>query len=100
MTMLDPQLAEDLVEHGSKSALACFNCGTCAAICPLVEGHFPRQMIRYAQLGDRQRLLAQGQELWKCLHCGLCSQTCPRDADPGELILTLKRYVLAAWRNA
>ncbi len=100
MTLLNPQLAEELRELGEPAATACFNCGTCAAICPLMDGHFPRGLIRYAQLGARERLLAEGQELWKCLHCGLCTQTCPREADPGEVILALKRYVLAAWREA
>lgn len=100
MTMLNPQLAEELQKHGDHSALACFNCGTCAAICPLMDSHFPRKMIRYAQIGATERLLAEGQELWKCLHCGLCTQTCPREADPGEVILQLKRYVLTAWKEA
>lgn len=100
MTMLSPQFAEELRERGDQNALACFNCGTCAAICPLIEGHFPRKIIRYVQLGAKEAILQNAQELWKCLHCGLCTQTCPREANPGEIILELKQYVVSRWREA
>jgi heterodisulfide reductase subunit C/quinone-modifying oxidoreductase subunit QmoC len=33
------------------------------------------------------------------LHCGMCTQTCPRGANPGELILGLRRFVLNHWRR-
>ena len=57
-------------------------------------------MIRYIQIGARDRILENAQDLWRCLHCGLCTQTCPREADPGEVILGLKRYVVANWRRS
>ncbi len=99
MIVVSPEFAEELKEYGDDTALQCFNCGTCVAICPLVDDSFPRRLIRYVQIGARDRILASGRELWKCLHCGLCSRTCPRQADPGEIILSLKRFVLAAWRE-
>jgi heterodisulfide reductase subunit C len=100
MTRVDPNFAEELAGHGNDKALECFNCGTCAAICPLIEEHFPRKMIRYIQLGAKEHIMEQAAELWRCLHCGLCTRTCPREADPGEVILGLKRYVVAHWRKS
>ena len=100
MTMVNPEFAEELERFGEDSALECFNCGTCAAICPLIYEHFPRKMIRYAQLGVTDRIQEFAQELWRCLHCGLCTQTCPREANPGELMLTLKRYIVSNWRRS
>jgi heterodisulfide reductase subunit C len=100
MALVNPEFAQELAEHGNDTALECFNCGTCAAICPLVYEHFPRRMIRYIQLGAKDRILENAQELWHCLHCGLCTQTCPRGADPGEVILGLKRLVVADWRRS
>ena len=100
MTLVDPNFAQELAGHGNENALECFNCGTCAAICPLLEAHFPRKMIRYIQIGARDRIMEQAAELWRCLHCGLCTRTCPREADPGEVILGLKRYVVAHWRKS
>jgi heterodisulfide reductase subunit C2 len=99
MITVNPSFAEELARFGVDTALDCFHCGTCAAICPLIYEHFPRKMIRYIQLGAKERILEDPNDLWRCLHCGLCTQTCPRKADPGEVILGLKRFVVNHWRN-
>lgn len=100
MALLNPNFADEMAPFMADTALACFNCGTCTAICPLIHEHFPRRMIRYIQIGARERILENAAELWRCLHCGLCTQTCPREANPGEIILGLKRFAVANWRNA
>jgi heterodisulfide reductase subunit C2 len=100
MITLSPDFAQEMQKYGEDTALACFNCGTCAAICPLLHEHFPRKMIRYIQIGALDRIMENADELWKCLHCGLCTQTCPREANPGEIILSLKRMVVDHWRES
>ena len=100
MTKITPKFAEELKQYGDDTALECFNCGTCVAICPLISDSFPRKLIRYIQIGAKDKILENRDELWRCLHCGLCTQSCPREADPGEVILSLKRYAVAAWRNS
>ena len=100
MATVNPQFADELERFGVDSTLECFNCGTCAAICPLIYEHFPRKMIRYAQLGVKDRIMENANELWRCLHCGLCTHTCPRQADPSEVILGLRRMAIAEWRRA
>ena len=99
MALVHPDFAEELELFGVDTTLECFNCGTCAAICPLIYEHFPRKMIRYAQVGAKELILSQAQDLWRCLHCGMCTQTCPRQANPAELILGLRRFVVANWRG-
>jgi heterodisulfide reductase subunit C len=99
MAHVNPDFAEELRAYGVNTALECFNCGTCAAICPLMDGHFPRKLIRYVQVGAKEKIAQQAEDLWKCLHCGLCTQTCPRRANPSELILGLRRYIVAQWRR-
>jgi heterodisulfide reductase subunit C2 len=99
MMQVDPGFAEELQRFGVETALDCFNCGTCAAICPLIYEHFPRRMVRYIQLGAKDKILESPGELWRCLHCGLCTETCPREANPGEVILGLKRFVVDHWRR-
>ncbi|MCD6492241.1 MAG: 4Fe-4S dicluster domain-containing protein [Archaeoglobaceae archaeon] len=99
MTVIYPDFVKELYEFGVETALECFNCGNCTAICPLEYDLFPRRVIRYIQLGLKDRILENPDELWRCLHCGLCTQTCPRQANPGELILGLRRYVVAKWRG-
>ena len=100
MARVNPEFIREIERHGNSAALECFNCGTCAAICPLIHEHFPRRMIRYVQIGAKDRILETAKELWSCLHCGLCTQTCPRGADPGEVILGIKRYVVDHWRRS
>ncbi len=100
MSAVNPAFLDELEAYGENAGALCFNCGTCAAVCPLDGGHFPRKMIRYAQIGAVDRIREESRELWRCLHCGLCTQTCPRGANPGEVILTLKRLFAAEWRKS
>ena len=65
MTFVNPNFAKELERFGEDTASECFNCGTCAAICPLIYEHFPRRMIRYIQLGAKDRILENAQELWR-----------------------------------
>ena len=41
MITVNPSFAEELARFGVDTALDCFHCGTCAAICPLIYEHFP-----------------------------------------------------------
>jgi len=74
----------------------CFNCGNCTAICPHSEGYdtFPRKLIRYAQMGVTPRLVTS-KDLWVCHYCGECSDTCPREAQPGEFMAAARRYAIS-----
>jgi ferredoxin/nitrate reductase gamma subunit len=94
----DPHFLLELQKYGTVNVESCFNCGNCTAVCPLSsEGNsFPRRMIRYAQLGMRDRLLSS-RELWMCYFCGECSETCPRQAEPGEFMAALRRYAIASY---
>jgi ferredoxin len=96
MDRVDPDFIRQVRKLGAFDATACYNCGTCTAICPLSdERHsFPRKMIRYALLGLKDEI-RRSPELWLCYYCGECSDTCPREADPGALMMALRRYAIA-----
>ncbi|MCF8107978.1 MAG: 4Fe-4S dicluster domain-containing protein [Desulfohalobiaceae bacterium] len=91
---VDPNLLQSLEKFGVKDAATCFNCGNCTAVCELSTEmvSFPRKTIRYLQLGLKDKLL-QSPEPWLCYYCGECSQTCPRQANPGEVMMGLRRYL-------
>ena len=36
-------------------------------------------------------------EPWLCYYCGDCSKTCPRQAEPGEAMMTLRRYLTSTY---
>ncbi len=94
--IVDQTLLPTLRRFGAFDINACFNCGTCTAVCPLTDGDstFPRRIIRYAQVGMRDELLSS-KELWSCYACGECSETCPRQAEPSEFMAAARRYAIA-----
>jgi heterodisulfide reductase subunit C len=95
---VDPTLLPEIKAYGAFDVDACFNCGNCTAICPLsqADSTFPRRIIRYAQVGMRDELLAS-KELWTCYACGQCSETCPRQAEPSEFMAASRRFATASY---
>jgi ferredoxin len=99
--VVDVSLLQKIKRHGAGETLdvsACFNCGNCTAVCPLAENSigFPRRMIRMAQVGMEQELLAS-EDLWRCYNCGECTQTCPRQAYPAEFMAAARSYAIARY---
>lgn len=97
-TRVDPTLLGELKEYGAQGIEKCSNCGNCTAICPLTDDShpFPRDIIRFAQLGLRDRILERT-DAWQCYYCGECSQTCPRGAEPAETMMSIRRWLTAQY---
>ena len=95
---VDPNLMKDLKHFGLKDASKCMHCGNCTAVCPLsTPGNpFPRKLIKYAHMGLTDRIL-KSPEPWLCYYCGDCSDTCPRGADPGETMMSMRRYLTSKY---
>jgi ferredoxin len=95
---VNPELLLNLKKFGVEDAAACFNCGNCTAVCSLSSEAvpFPRKVIRYLQLGLTDKLAASP-EPWMCYYCGDCSETCPRQANPGEVMMGLRRYLTSLY---
>jgi quinone-modifying oxidoreductase, subunit QmoC len=95
---VNPDLLLNLKKFGVTDAATCFNCGNCTAVCSLSSETipFPRKTIRYLQLGLDDKLL-QSPEPWLCYYCGDCSDTCPRQANPGEVMMGLRRYLTSRY---
>jgi len=96
MTTVDTGLMADLRRFGAADIDACFSCGNCTAICPLADDDatFPRRIIRLAQVGLPDELIAS-KELWTCYQCGRCTDRCPQQADPSEFMATARRWAIA-----
>ena len=95
---IDPALISEVRRYGHFDVDACYNCGSCACVCELAEDSalFPRKSLRYVQLGLRDRLLSS-LEPWLCYFCGDCSKACPRQTEPGESMMTLRRFLTAQY---
>lgn len=93
MPEINPGFSEILKQYGAFDMNACYNCGTCTAVCAMSdeENSFPRRMVRYSVLGlDKE--IQSSLDPWLCYYCGECSSSCPRDAQPGELMMSLRRW--------
>lgn len=97
-TVVNPDLHKEIAAFGSEDITCCINCGNCTAVCSLSGGDaaFPRKTIRYIQLGMKDRLLASP-DPWLCYYCGECSATCPQQANPGEIMMTTRRWMTAQY---
>ncbi len=95
---VDPSLKTELKKYGLQNWNDCFHCGNCTAICPLSEDDhlFPRRGIRTMQMGLKKKLSASV-DPWLCYYCGECSDTCLRDANPGEVMMSLRRYLTSIY---
>ena len=98
MAQINPDFATELKEYGALDFNACYNCGTCTAVCSLSDedNSFPRKMIRLSVLGLEGELQSSV-DPWLCYYCGECSETCPQKTDPGELMMTLRRWLISKY---
>jgi ferredoxin len=98
MSRIDPGFAAELKKYGAKDFSACFNCGNCTAVCGLTDKsvNYPRLFVRSGILGLKEDIL-QSREIWLCYACGECSETCPRQAGPGDYMAALRRYAIASY---
>jgi ferredoxin len=98
MAEIDTSFGKELRNYGAFDFNACYNCGTCTAICNLSteENSFPREMIRFSTLGLRNDLKSSLKP-WLCYYCGECSTHCPQEANPGELMMSLRRWQTASY---
>ena len=94
----DPTLLAEVKKYGNFDPNACYQCGSCTVICNLTNGSasFPRKVMRYILFGLR-KLSLTSLEPWLCYYCGECSTTCPRETEPGEAMMTLRRFLTAKY---
>jgi len=98
MSKIDPFFADEIRKYGAGDFDACFNCGNCTAICSLSDENnsFPRKTLRYSILGLKDEL-ESSIDPWLCYYCGECTETCPRQADPGQLMMAMRRYLTGSY---
>ncbi|MDX9904690.1 MAG: 4Fe-4S dicluster domain-containing protein [Bacteroidales bacterium] len=98
MAAVDTKFGDELKKFGAFDFNACYNCGTCTAVCSLSDeqNSFPREMVRFSVLGLRDDINASLKP-WLCYYCGQCTTYCPQDAKPAELMMSLRRYLTSVY---
>ena len=94
----DLNVVRELRDFGGESFKRCMQCAACSVACELSsgDGDFPRKKMLWAQWGLKDRLL-RSLEPWLCYYCGNCSKECPRGAEPGETLMTLRRWLTSRY---
>lgn len=94
----DPELLAEVRKYGTFDATGCFNCGSCTLSCDLANdfASFPRRSTRFVLMGLKQSL-NEGLDPWICHDCGDCSTVCPRQTEPRESMMTLRRYLASVY---
>jgi Fe-S oxidoreductase len=92
-TRLDTAMMQGLRDLGVLDSRLCFNCGSCAGICPLSQIHsgFPRKVLRQGQLGT---IDFESEDLWACATCRACVQQCPRGVEIIDYLKSLRNTVI------
>ncbi|MCX6236130.1 MAG: 4Fe-4S dicluster domain-containing protein [Bacteroidia bacterium] len=98
MAAINPEFRTELKKYGAFDFNACYNCGNCTAVCSLstTEDSFPREILRFSTLG-LQDDIKSSLKPWLCYYCGECSTHCPQEANPGELMMSLRRWLSAQY---
>jgi quinone-modifying oxidoreductase subunit QmoC len=95
---VNPRIIEDLERFGAEDVQLCYHCGNCSAVCPHSDEFnvFPRKPMRHLQMGLEKKL-EQSLDPWLCYYCGQCSEQCPRGAEPGETMMSLRRWLTSRY---
>jgi len=90
---IDPKFKYEIAKMpGGEKLMRCFQCGTCTSDCPVArfsETYRPRQIIRMAHLGLKERVL-KSDTIWLCAACFTCTDRCPQDVEVASVIRVLR----------
>jgi heterodisulfide reductase subunit C len=94
---IDPKFKYEIAKMpGGEKLMRCFQCGTCTSDCPIArfsDTYRPRQIIRMAQFGLRERVLSSD-TLWLCAACFTCTDRCPQDVEVASVIRVLRNLAV------
>ena len=95
---VNPGFIDVLKPYGAEDVQLCYQCGDCSTVCNHADElyKFPRKSMRQLQMGLEQRL-ETSLEPWLCYYCGQCSDQCPRGADPGETMMSIRRWLISRY---
>ncbi len=92
----DLKFVQGVIKAGGQDLKKCYQCSTCTVVCPLTpEGTpFPRKEMINAQWGIKDKLITS-MDPWLCFHCNDCSEQCPREAKPGDVMAAIRNMIIA-----
>lgn len=87
----NPDFTKKVEKIGRTQAHMCFQCGTCTGSCPSAprSSYRIRMFMRRAVLGLEDEALTDP-DLWLCTTCYSCTDRCPRDLAPTDVIMAMR----------
>ncbi len=87
----DPSFVGDVEKISGTEAHLCYQCGTCTGSCPSAprSSYRIRNFMRRTNLGLKDVSL-NDPDLWLCTTCYTCSDRCPRDLIPTDVIMAMR----------
>ena len=91
VTDADPEFIKEVEKIGMTAAHMCYQCGTCTGSCPSAprSSYRIRLFMRKAVLGLKEEALTDP-DLWLCTTCYSCTDRCPRDLAPTDVIMAMR----------
>lgn len=85
------ELAEAVFREIGQNVNLCYQCGRCAAGCPVsyAMDYRPAQLMHAIRLGMNELVLAS-RTAWLCASCETCSTRCPQDVDVAQVMDAVK----------
>lgn len=92
-------LARSILQEFDVDVNMCFQCGKCAAGCPIAYAmdYTPAQLIHAARLGLDDVVLSS-RTIWLCAACETCTTRCPQEVDIAKVMDAAK--ILAVSRGS
>jgi heterodisulfide reductase subunit C len=92
---MNPFLVEVLNTPGGAEVLQCYQCGTCAGSCPVLDEmeYGPRRIMHMIQAGMKEEVLT-AHDMWFCVSCYSCANRCPRGIEITDLMAALRNMAL------
>lgn len=87
----NPEFTKDIEKLSGTMAHMCFQCGTCTGGCPSAprSTYRIREFMRRGVLGLEEEAL-NDPDLWLCTTCYSCTDRCPRDLAPTDVIMAMR----------
>jgi heterodisulfide reductase subunit C len=87
----NPEFTQKVEKISRSIPHMCFQCGTCTGSCPSAprSSYRIRLFVRRAVMGLEEEALTDP-DLWLCTTCYSCTDRCPRDIAPTDVIMAMR----------
>jgi len=87
----NPEFTKNVLKTSRTIANMCYQCGTCTGSCPSAprSSYRIRLFMRRCVLGLENESLTDP-DLWLCTTCYSCTDRCPRDIAPTDVIMAMR----------